>query len=52
MREPTATEKMVFELITENTGQHFLDSGGAYGRHWERNQKIPIEEWIESHNAF
>ena len=26
-------------MLTENTGKHMLDSGGAYGRHWERNQK-------------
>lgn len=44
----TATEQMVFELITENTGQHFLDSGMANNRHWQRNQKVPIEAWIES----
>jgi len=27
-------------MMKENTGKHFLDSGGAYGRHWERNQGI------------
>jgi hypothetical protein len=27
-------------MLTENTGAHFLDSGGAYGRAWERNRKI------------
>jgi len=25
-------------MLIENTGEHFLDSGGAYGRHWQRNQ--------------
>ena len=25
-------------MLKENTGRHFLDSGGAYGRNWERNQ--------------
>jgi hypothetical protein len=25
-------------MLTENTGTHFLDSGGASGRHWQRNQ--------------
>jgi len=25
-------------MLTENTGRHMLDSGGAHGRHWERNQ--------------
>lgn len=28
----------IAELLTENTGRHFLDSGGAYGRNWERNR--------------
>jgi len=27
-------------MLRENTGSNFLDSGGAYGRHWERNQTI------------
>jgi len=27
--------------LTENTGKHFLDSGGAYGRHWQENQEDP-----------
>lgn len=26
------------DVATESTGSHFLDSGGAYGRHWERNK--------------
>lgn len=45
-------EQMVIEQLTENTGSHFLDSGSAYGRHWQRNQgrdfaaepKV-IDEW-------
>lgn len=28
----------IAKMLTENTGRHFLDSGGAYGRNWERNQ--------------
>lgn len=35
--EPT-TEDVLREMLTENTGRHILDSGGAYGRAWERNQ--------------
>lgn len=31
------TEKLV-AMFTENTGKNLLDSGGAYGRAWERNQ--------------
>lgn len=29
--------------IKENTGRHMLDSGGAYGRHWERNASLELE---------
>lgn len=34
-------------MLQENTGRHFLDSGGAYGRHWERNSQLPntIKYW-------
>ena len=32
------TEDTLASMLRENTGRHFLDSGGAYGRHWERNQ--------------
>lgn len=37
------TEKVIIAMLTENTGAHFLDSGGAYGRAWQRRQKI--ENW-------
>lgn len=35
----TYIQKKIERLLKQNTGAHFLDSGGAYGRHWERNQK-------------
>lgn len=38
-------DKLVYGLVTENTGQHFLDSGGAYGRNWQRNAKKSIEDF-------
>lgn len=31
-------KKQVIKMLKENTGKHFLDSGNAYGRNWERNQ--------------
>lgn len=37
----TDAEEMIRSQLTEKTGTHFLDSGGAYGRHWERNQENP-----------
>jgi len=33
------TQQVILEMLLENTGKHFLDSGGAYGRHWERNNE-------------
>lgn len=34
----TPTERALIAQLTENTGRLGLDSGGAYGRNWERNQ--------------
>lgn len=36
-RKPT-TREVIAAMLKENTGRHFLDSDGAYGRNWERNQ--------------
>jgi hypothetical protein len=33
----TRTEQVIYEMLTENTGRHLLDSGDAYGRNYERN---------------
>jgi hypothetical protein len=46
--EPSETQKVLAEMLTENTGRHMLDSGGAYGRNWERNQGITVEDFINS----
>jgi hypothetical protein len=32
------TKQVILAQLQENTGRHMLDSGGAYGRNWERNQ--------------
>ena len=37
-RSLTLTQRKVAELLRQNTGCHILDSGGAYGRGWQRNQ--------------
>ena len=39
------TEQIIYEMLIENTGSHLLDSGGAYGRNWERNRKKTIEDF-------
>ena len=42
----TELQKLIYDMMTENTGKHFLDSGGANGRHWQRNRKKTIEDFI------
>ena len=39
------TKQIIYGMLTENTGAHFLDSGGAYGRNHERNQLKTIEDF-------
>ena len=38
-------KQLIYSLLTTNTGTHPLDSGGVYGRHWERNAKKTIEDF-------
>lgn len=33
----------IAEMLKEDTGSHFLDSGGNYGRNWQRNQIKDLE---------
>jgi hypothetical protein len=56
----TDVEEVIRAQLTENTGRHMLDSGGAYGRHWESNQETPPwddPEWVVNdswvtHNVY
>mgnify|MGYP005817197979 CR=1 FL=1 len=36
----STTERKLIEMLTENTGRSFLDSGDHYGRHWQQNQGL------------
>jgi len=45
MKQFTDTQKLVYAMLTENTGSHVCDSGGAYGRNWSRNQAKTIEDF-------
>jgi len=45
MKHENYIKTQVYRMMTENTGRHFLDSGGAYGRHWERNQQLTIDDF-------
>ena len=46
-----AVKKLVYDLLTENTGASLGDSGGAYGRHWERNSKRTIDDFEKDPEA-
>lgn len=46
------TNQVISEMLQENTGRHMLDSGGAYGRNWERNQNRDFAEEEESYSEF
>jgi len=45
-RTATETEEVLAAMLTENTGRHMLDSGGAYGRNWERNSGKTVEDFL------
>ena len=36
------------DLFTENTGAHFLDSGGSNGRQWQKNQERNFDDEPEA----
>lgn len=42
----SATQKLLFEMLTENTGIAMMDSGGENGRMWQRNQKKTVEDFL------
>ena len=45
-KEQLRTANKLTAMFTENTGKHMLDSGGAYGRNWERNQGLTTEHFL------
>jgi hypothetical protein len=45
MRNYTSAQRLVAKMLRENTGKHFLDSGGAYGRNFERNKAKTIRDF-------
>ena len=56
----TDANEVIRSQLTENTGRHLLDSGGAYCRNWEENQDNPpweqpawnVEDSYVVHNAY
>lgn len=39
------TKEIIYEMLTEPTGKHMLDSGQDEGRHWQRNQKKSLKDF-------
>ena len=39
----TSTTEIIKAMLTENTGVHFLDSGGDDNRRWQRNQGVDFD---------
>lgn len=46
------TAEVIANMLTENTGRHMLDSGGAYGRNWERNQGKTLDYFLLRPKAY
>ena len=38
-------DELVYSMLTENTGTHFLDSGGTNGRMWQRNKSKCLQDF-------
>lgn len=38
-------KELVYSMLTENTGTHFLDSGGTSGRMWQRNADKCLQDF-------
>tara|TARA_R100000700_G_scaffold15256_1_gene21208 strand:- start:2236 stop:2934 length:699 start_codon:yes stop_codon:yes gene_type:complete len=39
-------KQLIYDKLTENTGKHFLDSGGSNNRHWQRNQSKTLQDFL------
>lgn len=50
--ETTTTVQKLADMFTENTGKGLLDSGGAYGRNWERNQGKTASDFMSAPAGF
>jgi len=45
------TADVIAAMLTENTGRSILDSGDAYGRHWQRNAGMTATDWDAAPSA-
>lgn len=46
------TLQVIEKQLKENTGSYMLDSGEAYGRHWQHNQKVDFAKEPELKFSF
>jgi hypothetical protein len=44
--EATRTQQVIFDMLTTNTGTDCMDSGGDDGRHWQRNAKKTLDDFM------
>ena len=44
-------KNLVVKMLSENTGAHLLDSGGAYGRNFEKNKGMTVKDWDKTPEA-
>lgn len=44
----TKLQNLIYSMLTESTGIAICDSGGVADRHWQRNQKKTIQDFIDS----
>lgn len=44
--KPSAVDKLIYYMLSESTGTALCVSGGAYGRHWQENQKKTLKDWL------
>lgn len=45
-------EQTIYKLLTTSTGSALCDSGDAYGRHWQRNQKRSLQDFENDPQAI
>lgn len=44
-RTTSNVKELIYSMLTENTGTHFLDSGGTSGRMWQRNANKCLQDF-------
>jgi hypothetical protein len=44
-RTTSNVKELIYSMLTENTGTHFLDSGGEDGRMWQRNANKSLQDF-------